>query len=98
MPDGAFSSLMFEMSSSGHDHRHVVAIAKVNAILVLDRTTGLDNRPDTFLKGHFNAVGKGEKGITGHDSALNIKIKSPGLVGCLAHRINSGTLTGTRTN
>ena len=98
MPDGAFSSLMFEMSSSGHDHSHVVAIAKVNAILVLDRTTWLDNRSDTFLKGHFNAVGKGEKGITGHDSALYIKIKSPGLVGCLAHRINSGTLTGTRTN
>lgn len=98
MPDGAFSSLMFEMSSSGHDHGHVVAIAKVNAILVLNRTTGLDHRSDTLLKGHFNAVGKGKKGVTGHDSALNIKIKSPGFVGCLAHRIYSGTLPGTRTN
>jgi hypothetical protein len=94
MPDGAFSSLMFEMSSSGHDHGHVVAIAKVNAILVLDRTTGLNHRPYTFLKGYFNAVGKGKKGIAGHDSALNIKIKSAGLVGGLAHRINSRTLTG----
>ena len=94
MPERAFASLVFEMSPSSHDHGHVVAIAKVNAILVLDRTTGLNHRPYTFLKGHFNAVGKGKKGIAGHDSALNIKIKSAGLVGGLAHRIYSRTLTG----
>ena len=66
-----------------------MTVAKVNAILVLDRTTGLDHRPYTFLKGHLHAIGKGEKSIAGHDSALYIKIKSAGLVGGLAHRINS---------
>ena len=54
---------MTEVTHSGKYHDYTVLIARIDAVLVSDRTTGLYDRPHTLLSGKINTISKGKKGI-----------------------------------
>ena len=63
-------ALVFEVTNTCEDHRHVVLITKVDRVLIFHGTTRLDHRFDAMLMGNLNAVGKGEKGVGSHHCSL----------------------------
>src|SRR5690606_37801247 len=84
---------VLEMPDSGSKHHHVMLITVVNAFLILDGTSGLNDGPDSSLIGNLNAVGKREECIGSHHRALKVKPKGFSLNHRLFKRINPGGLT-----
>src|SRR5687767_4295225 len=58
--------LVLEVTASGEDHRHVVAIGHLDGHLVADAAAGLDDRGDPGLRRDLDAVREGEVGVGGH--------------------------------
>ena len=62
MPAGTRAlRLVFEVADAGDDHGHVVVLAEVDAVLVVDGAAGVDDACDAGLVGYLDAVGEGEE-------------------------------------
>ena len=61
---------MLKMARAGKYHRHFIFVAIINAQLVLNGTTGLDNSGYACFVGNFDAIGKREKSVARHHGAL----------------------------
>src|SRR5690242_9722013 len=57
---------MLEVSEPGKYHRHIVGIAIPDRVLVLDRSTGLNDCLDTVVVCNLDAVGEGEESVRSH--------------------------------
>ena len=66
---------MFKMSYASKNHFHLVFIAVINRILVLNGTSGLNYRFDSSLVCNGHTIGERKKGVACHDSSLQIKLK-----------------------
>ena len=54
---------MFEMANTGNDHGHSQLISLINRILILQRTTGVDDRRDARRSRSCHTIIEGEEGI-----------------------------------
>src|SRR5690606_42140516 len=87
--------LMFEMANTREYHGHPVFVTIIDAFLILDGATGMDHRFDAGMVRYFDAIGEREKCIAGHDRAVRVKSKLPGLDDRLVHCIHSNEQTTT---
>src|SRR4051794_13190582 len=58
---------MPKVPDSGKGHRHTMLIAGIDAVLILDAATRLNNRRDASLKSRVNGIAKRKKRIAHHD-------------------------------
>ena len=86
--------LVFEMSETGDGHAHVVFLAVVDGVLVVDGATGMGDSHDACLMGNFHTVGEGEEGIASHDGAIEVEAEALGLGDGLTEGVDTGGLTG----
>jgi hypothetical protein len=78
---------MFEMAFACNNHSHLVILAEVDAVLVMDGASRMDNTRDTCLMGDFDTIGEGEEGIAGHDSPIKVETERLSLCNSLAQSI-----------
>ncbi len=61
------TSSMLEMPHAGKDHGEIIGIGGLNHLVIPNGTSRLNNSGDTSLCGSKQTIGKGEKGIGGHN-------------------------------
>ena len=62
---------MAEMPDASENHGKPRGIGGADDVIVLDRSTGLDDGGSTRLRGLQQAIGKGKKSIGGHNGAMD---------------------------
>ena len=86
---------MFEMSETGCDHCHILFVAHVNGLLVVDRAARLDNSRDTRIGSQFHAIREWEEGITCHYCSLQVEVEAVCLLDSLFECVNTRSLSHT---
>ena len=67
---------MFEVTESRDGHAHVVLLAVVDGILVVDRAAGMCHSHNAGLVGYLHTVGKGEEGVACHHCAMQVEAEA----------------------
>ena len=62
--------LVPEVPPAGEHHGHGVMVGGVDGLLVPYGAAGLDYGRDPTFRRRLHVIGKGEKGVGGHDAAL----------------------------
>src|SRR4051812_42755663 len=84
---------MPEMPDAGKHHGQSVFFTIINAVLITNRSAGLNKSGNAGIVSHFHAIVKWEEGIACHHSAVEIKIKLPCFFKGLAQSIYAACLS-----
>lgn len=84
-----FSFLVFEVTFTRNGHTHMVLLAEIDRVLIVDASSGMSYGYDTSLVGYLNAVGEGEEGIACHYSSVEVETKTLCLSDRLTECVNS---------
>ena len=82
------------MPVAGDGHSHVVLLAVVDGVLVVDGAAGVCHGDDAGLVGNLYTVGKGEEGVAGHDGSVEVEAEGLGFGNGLAQGIDARGLAG----
>ena len=91
---GSWSSVA-EMAHACGVHRKTEGIAGVDALLVVDRTAGLNDGLHTSFRREFDTVWKGEERVGGHARAFQIEPKALRLFDRLLQGVDPACLAGS---
>ena len=83
---------MFKVSLACYCHTHVVLLAEVDAVLVVDAAAGMGHGHDAGLVGYLHAVGEGEEGVAGHDGTVEVEVEALGFGDGLAQGVDAAGL------
>ena len=76
------------MTLTRDGHTHLVLLAVVDAILIVDAAAGMCHSHNAGLVGYLHAVGEGEEGVAGHHSPVKVEAETLGFGNGLPQGVN----------